>query len=515
MSEFINYNTITRHNIAKLSVLIKQLISNATFISIDTEFTGLKLEQVSSEFAFDFRKWNNRNSQRYKALRLLVSTHALVSIGLSIYQAVPQEPLASHTFTVNNFNFILQRENSHMISPSSISFLAQNGYDFNLQATSGIRFLAPPLKPSLQPDLSSPRSLNASSVENQFSPTKDTPKRKRESLNNKSTPNKKAASGSLSNTKRAENLDGKILRDIILSAIRSEASLVVHNGLLDLLFIYYSFVADLPETIDSFIADFCHLLCGSIYDTKVIGEYDTRDEATFLSYLYHKRKREMLKREKSNLNSIIVNVCKEINLPHISAHTNSTLSGNQLNLTPSSAQSLAGLSNNKNAHKNPLPYCKQFASHGYCNSGNDCPLSHDLEFIFNYRDADKNQQKQMRDDFFTSPDDVSNGQSLLHSSDNKTDSLPKTFSKAQSPNSPAKTSDKNQLLEAPQSMSYHSAVLDAHMTGYIYASTALNINLDTSKNKIYLIGKDFPLTIQASKFSKNSQEYLDFIKTGF
>ncbi|OMH81663.1 hypothetical protein AX774_g4876 [Zancudomyces culisetae] len=62
MDAQITYNTITRDNIGKLSVIFKQLVDRSSFVAIDTEFTGLNLQNLADDFGFDFRKWNTRES---------------------------------------------------------------------------------------------------------------------------------------------------------------------------------------------------------------------------------------------------------------------------------------------------------------------------------------------------------------------------------------------------------------------------------------------------------------------
>jgi target of EGR1 protein 1 len=53
--------------------------------------------------------------------------------------------------------------------------------------------------------------------------------------------------------------------------------LIVHNGLLDLMFIYSAFFGPLPATLPSFIADISTMFSGGIYDTKFVSDYVTRE----------------------------------------------------------------------------------------------------------------------------------------------------------------------------------------------------------------------------------------------
>ncbi|OLY82645.1 Target of EGR1 protein 1 [Smittium mucronatum] len=392
MSSTIKFNSIDRHNISKLSIFIKQLIQSADFISIDTEFTGLKLEQPSKTFSFKLRDWNNRNqdiSERYKALRLLATTHSLVSLGISIFKKVPSsDPQIDSTFVVNNFNFILFCQNSHLVSPSSLEFLANNGFDFNYQDKNGIRFCSPPIQYSNSKDLSNENSKK---------------KRKTPSTN-----------GSLSNSSVSETADGRIIRDIILSVFDSQAPTIIHNGLLDLLFLYNSFITELPPTVDQFVADLDDFLGGPIYDTKY---------------------RKMNKRKLAGQKYIDFNIKDQIKLGNLISPPPATPKKSTSSLNPNSP-----------------PYCQS----------------------------------------------------------------------------------------NPASQSYHSAVFDAYMTGYLFLANTLespdaapspnpgdpnsiststgfgdigtgdSVPFQSQRNKIFLIGKNFPLSIEPSKFSSNSQSYIEF-----
>lgn len=55
---------------------------------------------------------------------------------------------------------------------------------------------------------------------------------------------------------------------------------------------------------------------------------------------------------------------------------------------------------------------------------------------------------------------------------------------------------------------YHSAHFDAYMTGFIFARQILKYNktkvMNEYKNKLYLIGKNLPLLVEKSQFSKTS-----------
>lgn len=64
---------------------------------------------------------------------------------------------------------------------------------------------------------------------------------------------------------------------------------VLHNGWIDLLFLYHTFYAPLPRSLPSFMADLTEMFRGGVYDTKAIAQYKVKEKATFLEYVFRKR----------------------------------------------------------------------------------------------------------------------------------------------------------------------------------------------------------------------------------
>ncbi|KAJ2006707.1 hypothetical protein H4R26_001204, partial [Coemansia thaxteri] len=243
------YNDVTRTNIKALSPDISAQIAKAKFIAIDTEFTGLVLSNASRVFGINTAEWVTRSSDmrdKYKAMANVAKTHALVSMGLSTFSIRHTRP---GSYNVNNFNFLLQAQNSHLINPSSMSFLAENGFDLVRQATKGIRYFSGP----------NPHPVEVKT--------------------------------------HAINMEGGLIRNVFLDVVRARVPLIIHNGLFDLVYLYQSFFGPLPDTYDSFAHDLCEMFPGGIYDTKYIAEQLDPEAATYLAYLYHKNERIQKQRE--------------------------------------------------------------------------------------------------------------------------------------------------------------------------------------------------------------------------
>lgn len=85
------------------------------------------------------------------------------------------------------------------------------------------------------------------------------------------------------------SLQGSRLTNLFQHLLLSPAPLVVHNGWVDLIFLYHSFYAPLPATLDSLMADLTQMLGRpGLYDTKAITEYKLSQETSFLEYIYKK-----------------------------------------------------------------------------------------------------------------------------------------------------------------------------------------------------------------------------------
>lgn len=243
----MSFLIVNRHNLASLSLTIKQSIQNASFIAIDTEFTGLGGQN---------RQTRAQNiEERYCALRKVAESHSVIAVGLSIFTAVKnnEKKLGKNPnaeYEVENYHFVLLSLLDHQISPSSMTFLVQHGFDFNDQYMNGIPYYPGDVE-RVQDEKEGGKSLSMKSIKNLECNT--------------------------------------IFRGLIIDILHKKCPIVFHNGLLDLIFLYQSFYAQLPPTLPVFIADCSEMFQGAgLFDTKFISDFIARESASFLSLLFRK-----------------------------------------------------------------------------------------------------------------------------------------------------------------------------------------------------------------------------------
>ncbi|KAJ3055455.1 Target of EGR1, member 1 (Nuclear) [Rhizophlyctis rosea] len=470
------FNQVTRHNLVSLYTIIKHKIDNAHHLAFDTEFTGLG--QNANTRAQNIE-------DRYIALSTLAKTHALVAFGLTTFEAMPSSSSSGNSddqdalevrYAVHNFNFLMLNQNEYAVNADSMQFLADNGFDFNEQFTSGI-----PYSPG---DDSFESSAEWNSTDSNH-----------------------------------------IMRSIFLYILERKVPIILHNGLLDLLFVYHSFYASLPHDLSAFTAALSEMFPAGIYDTKYIADFHSRERASFLAYLFRKSEREELDRKMSNLKHVVCNI--QDRLPP----QNNSVS---VTFTPARPGKRKQVDTGK-------PYCEQYAGHGFCNEGRNCNRSHDLDVILDAEmgKANGNDRPKKKQKIEIEPLATSGGSDGDHSHDanglrefsgksepasqgpdgadfmNLTNSIPESIpsptqsipANLQPEPRATKAESAPQPSDATLFEKYHSACFDAYMTGYIWAHQLLLFGkekMETYQNCMYLIGKQFPLRIEKSKFAKTS-----------
>ncbi|KAF9203747.1 Target of EGR1, member 1 (Nuclear) [Haplosporangium sp. Z 27] len=445
------YNQVTKHNLAQLQPLIVLLLKQAAFIALDAEFTGLGPKAVTTK-ASDIQ-------ERYQHLCDLARSHALVAFGLSIF--IKTDPVTSgsdegaaastnatdtssdleRAYRVHNFNFSMLSETDYAVSPRSMLFLAENGLDLNQWVLEGIPY---------------------------------------------------TGGDRLTNEGGRGNPNG-IMRSIFKRIMTRQVPVVVHNGFLDLVFLYHSFYAGLPPKLATFVADLSDMFPGGLFDTKYISDYITRERSSFLAYLFRKYERHN-------------NRAKEEVDPSSKQIYSTFAVQPRLSLPPAQEMKLEVEPN-----KSGVAYCENYAFHGVCKKNMRCGKSHDLDLILD-AEEERSSKKRKREK-------QSDGaaETLKSISVNEVSAVEETTSTPQQQSTSTEVSVVTTSTKAVVENSvqpgekFHSAYFDAFMTGTIFSHQVNQHQAEEietkAKNKIYLIGKSIPLIIEKSAFAKYSPEH--------
>lgn len=78
------------------------------------------------------------------------------------------------------------------------------------------------------------------------------------------------------------------MRNLFNQLILANKPIVVHNGFLDLVFLYENLYCKLPDKLQVFTADLAEMFPAGVFDTKFVSEYSMREPASFLLYIFKK-----------------------------------------------------------------------------------------------------------------------------------------------------------------------------------------------------------------------------------
>lgn len=494
---------VHRENLKMLWPSIVYAIHSSSFIAIDAELSGLGNRRALMSKSMD---------DRYKSMVSTAKSRSIISLGLSCFQHLAAEEVVNcedtelikcRSFTVKTFNITLLCLDDYTVEADALQFLVGHGFDFNKQYSLGVAYYSGEDKGGEKEEVS--------------------------------------------------------IRHLFLELVKSNKSLVTHNGLVDLVFLYQNLYSNLPEKLDVFVADLAQMFPSGVYDTKCFAEYLLHMQSSYLEYLFRKMQRRNSTPPKGKFHA-------KINFPTY----------NQSLLPFVEFRNLSSFPQERDAAEKGI-MCMSFANHGWCSKGHQCNLSHSVDLFLDLESGLENSNgkkhkkprqrvresaKRLRRNKVDIEVKVCEEGGQLNIEPNGTDTQtaddgemeveenvvaspveplasefencalngsechqnPEEEEKEECPLSkiiPCKTNVKN-------NSSTHRAGYDAFMTGYIMATIACQYGKNMSQNesftlnsikgfnavanKVYLSGKDVPLLIRKSAYANASKQHSEKMK---
>lgn len=128
---------VTTENFNTLFPTIQESLKNATLIAIDTEFTGINIDNALKESLFDTPE------ERYLKLKESIRPFVVIQFGLTALKYIRDEnKYVADVFYFYLFPQCIPTRNRHfMWQASCIEFLTAHDFDFNKVAYNGISYL--------------------------------------------------------------------------------------------------------------------------------------------------------------------------------------------------------------------------------------------------------------------------------------------------------------------------------------------------------------------------------------
>lgn len=461
-------------------------ISPDGFVAIDAEFSGMG----------SHKNFKHDNLQtRYSALRDVANTRAIFSVGLSIFNPIdaettrdafdslvlpaasPSPPQPSHRYSVATYDFLLSCQSEFSMTPGAGEFLVSHSFDFHRMFRLGI-----PYKRA-------------------------------------STDAEGASADGRADAPRPKQKDpfswDQFPRGLLWRIGRHGVPIVVHNGLLDLAFLYAALQAPLPELLSDFVVALGECVPAGFWDSKVLSEMCV-ERASFLGYLF------------------------------ASSVLHGAVSIENSTCLPTSDTADPPTEDIKRA---PDTLCALYAFRGFCNRETACPFAHDPFRVVeldrqgkaakDIREASARSKKQIKEfrrklaDYEWRPQPASkkakkrqmrqvenaaqgavnqNGTSDVRSQPTDGNRPNSDESASDAPNGDSGAPDEATDSRPEALHTAHTAGWDAFCTGYVFASFKARLEakkLNEQHNYIALPGKLSNLLLRKSEYAHLDAEMND------
>uniref|UniRef100_A0A0R3RI86 C3H1-type domain-containing protein n=1 Tax=Elaeophora elaphi TaxID=1147741 RepID=A0A0R3RI86_9BILA len=437
-------------------------IRNASFISLDLELSGLGMQ----------KGWLAKSlEERYDVIRQSAQTRSVLSVGIATFQLVSRKETdvkkklkyKCQVRTSAVFNILTLCTVPFVVEADGFQFLSRHKFDFNRWVSLGIPY---------------------------------------------------------DNVTEKENAMKTLWHEVLCATV----PITLHNGLIDLAFIYQHFYGVLPETLSEFVVNVSDWFLlprdiPGLYDSKYIAEYITRFKASFLEYVFRKCQRENATEQARN--RLYVSI--EFDFTPAEMHLKHTIDVVDCKL-PDNFDANASMEPCPISDEQKDSLCKQYSNHGFCRVRN-CSYVHDVDILLSLEDqkqAKVRERRKRRYDYESKLSELGliDGQKdkVLVLSDSKkrtalNDSISMDILKQ---GKTMKTSvNLVQATNLLQSVTgCHRAGVDSFMTGFaVIFMQRMNLlrtgNFDPKcGNRMALPGKTAPLVLHRSDYIKASDDHV-------